>query len=195
MNNDTTEQIKQICAESPGQMSYNERTYIYNTLSSIGCNDLLVFGAGNDSKLWSDLSTRTAVLEHDSEWINKISKKFEHVDDLNFYQITYNKFKSQQECVEAIEYDIEHKLKSETTFADLHKVRWNAIIVDGPTGWNMSGDFYRAGSIRLASLLAFEPCHVFVHDVNRHIEKLACDKYFKNHSCYNVDRLNYYQIS
>ena len=190
----STDAIKSVCSKTPGQMSFQERKFICDTLINDNCTNLLVFGAGHDSELWSHLSTNTHVVEHDSEWLKNIQNEYQHVEGLNFYKAYYNTFNHVLECIECMNNDSD---RLNVTIDGLHveSFSWDAVIVDAPTGYRDNNELYRAGSIRLAAKLTTNKCHVFVHDVNRRVESLACGKYFKNKLAYNVDRLNYYDYT
>jgi len=182
--------IQEICDISPNQMSFNEREFIYNTIKQSGSENLLVFGAGNDSKLWGMSSINTVVLENDDIWLNKISTKYKDILELKFMKVSYNMFKSRQECLDAIECDDVSMLKVNVS-DDIFDIKWDAIIVDSPTGYRESNEYYRASSIRLASQLAESGCHIFVHDYDRHIETVAVSKFLDNKQMRMIDRTGY----
>ena len=50
--NDYRDEIDELIDDNPGQMSFDQYQYIYDTVSSKnGCN-FLIFGLGKDSQLW-----------------------------------------------------------------------------------------------------------------------------------------------
>ena len=181
--------IQKICDMSPNQMSFDEREIIYNIISQSECKNLLVFGAGNDSKLWSMSSDNTVVLENDEVWLNKISAKYEDIIGLEFMRVIYRMFDTEQECFNAIKYDDDSMLKVDVCDS-IFNIKWDAIIVDSPTGYRSRDEYYRAGSIKLASQLASSDCHVFIHDCNRRIESAAVSKFMSDRQSQTIDRLN-----
>ena len=183
--------IQEICDLSPGQMSFDEREVIYNTISQSECNNLLVFGAGNDSKLWSMSSDNTMVLENDRVWLDKISVKYKDIAGLKFMEVVYNMFDTEQECLDAIKQNDNTKLKVDVCDS-IFDVKWDAIIVDSPTGYRSRNEYFRAGSIKLASRLASSDCHIFVHDCNRRVELAAVSEFMSGRQHQSVDRLNIY---
>ena len=184
------DKIRSICDESPGQMSYDERLFIFNTISSTNCKNLLVFGAGNDSELWSMCSKYTLILENDDEWLSNISSKFKNTQGLEFNKVNYNMFRTEQECLDAIKHDSVSKLTVDVCDMFLKK-KWDAIIVDSPTGWRECNEYYRGGSIKLASNLAEDRCHIFIHDCNRRVETAAISKFLLGTNEQTIDRTRY----
>ena len=72
---DYRDDILDLIDENPGQMSFEEYAYIYNLINlKNGCN-VLVFGTGKDSELWSKANKngKTIFLEDDLQWINHAS--------------------------------------------------------------------------------------------------------------------------
>ena len=190
----STDVIKSVCSKAPGQMSFQERKFICDKLANHNCTNLLVFGAGYDSELWSHLSVNTHVVEHDNGWLKNKQNEYQHVIGLNFYKAHYNTFTHAQECIECMNNNSD-RLNVTIDGLEVESLSWDAVIVDAPTGYRDTNELYRAGSIQLAAKLTANKCHVFVHDVNRRVESLACDKYFKNKLAYNIDRLNYYDYT
>lgn len=190
MNTLVTDQIKDICSKTKGQMSFDERLFITKEINKIDCKNLLIFGAGFDSMFWSEQSANTYILEHDIKWFEEISNKCVDVDRLRFFHAEYKLFNNINACVSAIDTN-SSDLDVIVNGIDLFKINWDAIIVDAPTGYRSENEYYRGGSIRLASQLAKEGCLVFIHDVNRKLEHYACKKYF-NDPTYSVDRLDFY---
>lgn len=183
--------IRTICNGNITQMSFDERMLICNTLQDIKCNKLLVFGAGNDSGLWAGLSDTTFIVEHDVNWLQRMSAEFKDCDGLSFHKAVYNTFETKARCISAISSN-DDKLDIIIDDLNPYEHEWDAIIVDAPTGYREITELYRGGSIRLASILAKSSCHVFVHDVDRVVEQMACDTYFKDNAVSTVDRLNHF---
>ena len=184
------DKIQSICDESPGQMSYDERLFIFNTISSTNCENLLVFGAGNDSELWSMCSLNTVVVEHDKKWLDSISSRFSSITSLQFYPAEYKLFNTRQQCIDALNNRDEEALQVRIDCFDPFDIDWDCIIVDGPTGYRETNEFYRSGSIKLAYDLAknISKCKVFVHDADRLIESKSVETFFRSETIYNVER-------
>lgn len=191
--NKLEDEIKDICDKSVGQMSFDERMLICKTLQNINCGKLLVFGAGNDSGLLGTISRETFIVEHDVDWLQRMSDEFKDCDGLSFHKALYNTFDDMNSCIDAIVSD-DDKLNVVIDDLNPHEHEWDAIIVDAPTGYRTTGELYRGGSIRLAAKLSKSNCHVFVHDVDRVVEQKACDIFFAASNVSNVDRLNHYII-
>lgn len=144
-----------------GQMTDVEYGILIGTiLRSAPCN-LLVFGQGNDSDLWTYLNRqgRTVFLENVKEW-------FRPIRGAESFLVQYPGLVL-PEC--------------------LTGRHWNLIIVDGPLGWKPEHPG-RKESIQAASELVAVKGLVFVHDYDRPAERLYCDEYFGTPT-YTIDRM------
>lgn len=139
--------------------------------------ELLVFGAGHDSKLWDmlNLGGSTDFLESDREWVGKISA--EH-PSLKLHLVSYKYSIEQMDTFlqSPREMDLPASVGQCST----------VCIVDAPPGW-ASGQPGRLESIFTATrraercaCLQNRPFYVYVHDVNRPVEKTLIDRFLES---------------
>lgn len=133
---------------------------------------LLVFGLGNDSFFWSSLNRNgiTVFLEDDTEWFQKIIKKSKNI---KAFLVSYNTQRKDWKTM------LENKSLLEMTLPnDLGKEAWDVILVDAPAGWNDESPG-RMKSIFLSSKLIRNSGDIFVHDCDREVEDIYCDKFLQ----------------
>lgn len=133
---------------------------------------LLVFGLGNDSSLWSSLNRNgiTVFLEDNIEWFQKIIKKSKNI---KAFLVSYDTQRKDWQTM------LENKSLLEMTLPDdVEKEAWDVILVDAPAGWNNESPG-RMKSIFLSSKLIQNSGDIFVHDCNREVEKIYCDKFLQ----------------
>ena len=167
------EQLRDLCRPycSPHQMSLHEYVEITHVINQRSPCNVLIYGLGNDSDLYMKINPEgnNIFVETDREWIQKASKKVP-VDN-----IIHHVFQT------SVKQSLENKCTSTYILSNyLHLYDWNVIIVDGPRGWrnDMMG---REIPIRESSYILKNinsSVDVFVHDVDRPLEKMACDIYF-----------------
>ncbi|MFA5336878.1 MAG: hypothetical protein WC330_00930 [Candidatus Omnitrophota bacterium] len=145
------------------------------------CN-MLVFGLGWDSLMWTELNKggRTIFIEDNSEWFKKIAGLCPWIEA---YHVIYPTKISDWECL----LDKPDKLQIKLPFS-INEVKWDVIFVDGPCG---ALEYYmslynkepagRMCSIYSASKLIKKGGDVFVDDCQRIVEKEYADKYLRNH--------------
>lgn len=132
--------------------------------------NILVFGVGNDSILWHKLNLggKTVFLEDDETWIQTIQKKFPF---LEIYKVSYNTLLKNWKHL------LNHPQKLKLNIpSHIFQTSWDIIIVDGPMGYSPQKPG-RMKSIYMASILAKKGGFVFVHDLEREVEKNFCHKY------------------
>lgn len=127
------------------------------------CN-LLIFGQGSDSELWSWLNRAgsTVFLENCVEWFRQINHAESHL-------VTYPNL------------SVPERVSSQS---------WDLVFVDGPMGWKPEHPGRRE-SIKAASRLTTPGGWVVVHDYNRDAERRFCNEYLGNPT-YEVDRLAFF---
>jgi len=133
---------------------------------------LLVFGLGNDSFFWSSLNRKgiTVFLEDDTEWFQKIIKKSKNI---KAFLVSYNTQRKDWKTM------LENKSLLEMTLPnDVEKEAWDVILVDAPAGWNDESPG-RMKSIFLSSKLIKNSGDIFVHDCDREVEDIYCDKFLQ----------------
>jgi hypothetical protein len=132
--------------------------------------NFLVFGMGNDSPFWSKVNRRgrTVFIEDHAEWFNRI--KQEH-PSLEAYLVDYGtKLKEGMQLIDRPE-----RLAMDLP-QDIRRTEWNAILVDGPAGYE-DGTPGRMKSIYEASRLIKPGGSIFVHDQERAVETAYSDRY------------------
>lgn len=169
------EQLEDLCRPycSPNQMSLHEYVEITHVINKRSPCNVLIYGLSNDSELYMKMNAggNNIFIETDMEWIKKASKK------IPTENIIHHVFQT------SVKKSLENKCTSSYILSNyLNLYDWSVIIVDGPKGWrnDMMG---REIPIRESSSILKKinsGIDVFVHDVDRPLEKMACDKYFPN---------------
>lgn len=152
--------------------------------------NFLVFGMGKDSILWHNINKngKTVFIEDNNKWFYKIIKEYSF---LKAFLINYG----------TVREDWKNLINKpeELYISDLNKnlindKKYDVILVDGPRG-DKNGKPGRMKSIFMASKLIKKHGHIFVHDCNRKIEKVYCDKYIgKKHLVNKTLKLAHYII-
>jgi glucuronoxylan 4-O-methyltransferase len=148
----------------------DEIIYIANIIKQKSPCRLLVFGLGNDSPLWEKLNQngKTFFIEDIPHWFDQVM--YEH-PDYSGILVKYETVRTQwQELLNSPE-----KLYLELP-AEITKVKFDCILVDGPHGW-VDSDPGRMKSIFTASKLISKNGDIFIHDCDRIVEMTYCDKY------------------
>lgn len=133
---------------------------------------LLVFGLGNDSMFWLRLNRGgvTIFLENNDDWFHQITKRSKK---LMAFLVRYNTQVSDWEMLLEFPSLLDMTLPNEVIKED-----WDVIVVDAPEGWNDQTPG-RMKSIYLSSRLVKESGDIFVHDCNRKVEDVYCNKFLK----------------
>jgi hypothetical protein len=150
----STEQLKVICA----------------TIKRKAPCKLLVFGLGNDSVFWSSFNRGgvTVFLEDNKDWFQEIIKSSK---DIKAFLINYDtKRKDWKTFLE------DTSLLNMTLPNDVEKEEWDVILVDAPVG-RYDQTPGRMKSIFLSSRLVKNSGDIFVHDCNREVEDIYCNKF------------------
>lgn len=167
------------------QMTDREYRYIANLSSS---KNMLVFGCGKDSNLWRLVANKVLFLEHNKKWIDKSYNDTIYTQYSSLIKntdILLEEFKQNQ-------YDnlfIKSLLNNEL----IVNTSWDSILVDAPEGWNENKHHGRVQSIFMAKFLANIHTNIFVHDINRKIEKKCCEV-FDLKKINEFDRLGHYTL-
>ncbi|ESP62469.1 hypothetical protein SMITH_629 [Smithella sp. ME-1] len=133
---------------------------------------LLVFGLGNDSSFWASLNRNgtTVFLEDNKDWFKKITEKLENIKT---FLVSYD---TQRKDWKAM---LENKSLLEMTLPDdVENDAWDIILIDAPVGWNDESPG-RMKSIFLSSKLIRNSGDIFVHDCDREVEEVYCDKFLQ----------------
>ncbi len=134
---------------------------------------LLIFGLGNDSIFWLKLNRGgvTIFLEDNNDWFQRVTSRSE---DLKAFLVNYNTQRTDWKML------LESpSLLDMTLPSDVAKEEWDVILVDGPEGWGdqTSG---RMKSIYLSSRLVRNSGAIFVHDCDREVEDIYCNRFLKH---------------
>lgn len=130
----------------------------------------VVFGLGHDSALWHSLNRagRTLFIEDDASWQQRVLSTHQGLETL---LVDYRTVRTQWRELIDDPARLELDLPGEIT-----RTRWDAILVDGPAGWNDTCPG-RMKSIFMASRLIAPGGDIFVHDAERTIEAAYCRRY------------------
>jgi len=163
---DLTSRIIDLVASNPGQMSCDEYAAIAGEIQMRGPCSLLVFGLGKDTQLWVDVNRngKTAFLEHDPRWL-RWPMSIER-PPIEVARVEYKtKVRDMELLRQADPADLAMLLPER-----IRERQWGVIIVDAPPGQSLAcpGRFQ---SIYEASRLAAPDACVFVHDIDRPVEK------------------------
>lgn len=142
---------------------------------------MLVFGVGNDSRIWANHFDDVIFIEDDHDWITRISGSIPaNVVEVKWPTIAVN---YKEDILRYLDLgDVSHMIPN--ILVDLITTRsWDYCLVDGPKGWlpkhdndNVPG---RVGSILAAAMLQqFWGTEVVVHDVNRIVERSSLRCFF-----------------
>ncbi len=133
---------------------------------------LLVFGLGNDSSFWTSLNRKgiTVFLEDNKEWFQKITEKSKKI---KAFLVNYETQRKDWKTMLKNESLLEMTLPD-----DVEKEAWDVILVDAPAGWNNENPG-RMKSIFLSSKLIRNSGDIFVHDCDRKVEEIYCDKFLQ----------------
>lgn len=177
--------INEIISAISNKDQMTEKEYRYITDLSSG-KKMLIFGCGKDSNLWRIVADKVLFLEHNKKWIDKKYNDTIHIQyssSIKNTDILLEKFK-QNQCDDLY---IQSLINNES----VSKTSWDTILVDAPEGWNENKHHGRVQSIFMAKFLAHIHTNIFVHDINRTIEKKCCEVLgFKQVN--EFDRLGHY---
>lgn len=150
-----------------GQLSREEMTHLISVVSRKEQN-MLVFGTGYDTEIWRDVNKgETLFLEHDERFVKMGKDK-----GVNVLKVEYT---TKSDEWKAIINDTD-RLKMELP-KEVFATEWDIIFVDSPVG-PVNG---RMQSIYTASMMGHKncSCHIFVHDCDREIERVYCNKFMQ----------------
>jgi glucuronoxylan 4-O-methyltransferase len=159
----------------------HEAKCIYDTINSVENSNLLIFGVGNDSRLWIGTNDgETLFIEDDLEWSNKIREENPSINLVQFeYPRRIKEWRSLLDDESQLDIPIPEEVSSK---------KWDIIFVDGPLGNYNPKKTYLEGkepcgrmySLYMASKLVKSGGYVLVHDCCRDIEIAYSDKFLKN---------------
>uniref|UniRef100_M1CXS7 Uncharacterized protein n=2 Tax=Solanum tuberosum TaxID=4113 RepID=M1CXS7_SOLTU len=174
------------------QQTMDEIKISFNILKSLTPCNLLVFGLGHDSFMWSSINLRgtTLFLEEDPKWSRAILK------DLSFIRSNTVRYRTTLYEAEKL---IEHYNKEPDCWArksilrgnskcklalnmlsnEVYDKEWDIIMIDGPKGYFDQAPG-RMSAIYSAAVMARNRkgpgvTHVVMHDVDRDVEKVYAE--------------------
>ncbi|GMY13075.1 probable methyltransferase At1g27930 [Fagus crenata] len=193
------------------QQSFAEITISYNVLRSLAPCNFLVFGLGHDSLMWASLNPRgtTLFLEEDPKWVQTVLKRapllrastVRYRTRLSEADNLLSTYESEPDCSpsNARLKDTRCRLALTELPSEVYEKEWDLIMIDAPRGYYPEAPG-RMAAIYSAAVMARARTrggvtHVFLHDVNRKVEKsyaqeFLCMKYKVN----GVGRLWHFQI-
>lgn len=195
------------------QQSFDEITVSFDVLSATAPCNFLIFGLGRDSLMWASLNPRgtTLFLEEDPQWVQTVLK--------DAPTLTADTVKYRTQLSEADEllshYQQEPDCSGKKSFLrgnekcrlalnmlsdKVYDTEWDMIMVDAPRGYFPQAPG-RMAAIYSAAVMARNRkksgvTHVFVHDVNRKVEKRYAEMFLcKKYLVKAVGRLWHFEIS
>jgi glucuronoxylan 4-O-methyltransferase len=160
------------------QLSTDQLKAISTAITRKAPCKLLIFGLGNDSAFWLKLNRGgdTIFLEDNEEWLQQITKKIKGITAFIVdYKTLRTDWKKLLENQSLLDMSLPQCVENE---------EWDIILVDAPNGWNDQTPG-RMKSIYHSSRLIKNSGDIFVHDCDREIETVYCDKYLKKDNFVN----------
>jgi len=177
------------------QLSRGEIRRPFDVLQSLAPCNFLVFGIGHDALMWDSFNPRgiTLYLEEDPKWTISAFKRF---PVLHAHTVRYNTHLSEakallssykKDCggITADDHPLKDDRRCRLALGELPKEvydrDWDVIMIDAPRGYFPSAPG-RMGVIYSAAVMArgrkkAGVTHVFLHDVDREVEKLYAKEF------------------
>ncbi|HKQ99752.1 MAG TPA: hypothetical protein VJT09_03710 [Pyrinomonadaceae bacterium] len=170
------------------QLSPRELSLIIDAVKGKAPCNFLVFGVGNDSRLWARINRggKTVFIEDNRAWYRKVIAPDQN---LKAYLVNYNTSINEWQTL------LDSPPLLEMIWPDeVREERWDVILVDAPAGWNDESPG-RMKSIFHAPRLAANSCDLFIHDCDRPIEKTYCERFLKREQMRaEIELLRHYRI-
>jgi glucuronoxylan 4-O-methyltransferase len=119
---------------------------------------------------------RTVFLEDNKKWFDKIK---DANPGLEVYFVNYGTKRKQWKELLSKEKELMMDLPDAVT-----KTEWDVVLVDGPHGFHRNTPG-RMKSIYMSKILAKKGGDIFVHDCDRKVEQVYCDKYLMEKNLVN----------
>lgn len=194
------------------QQSRAEISLSFDVLKALAPCNLLVFGMGHDSLMWTALNPRgtTIFLEEDPKWVHKVLQR---APNLRAYVVKYQTqlqeadklltfYKREKDCMPP---DVRLKGNTRCKLAlsmlpnEVLDKEWDVIMLDAPRGYFAQAPG-RMGAIFSAAVMARARTrpgvtHVYLHDVDRRVEKVYAKEFLcKKYLVKGVGRLWHFEI-
>ncbi|GAV64268.1 Polysacc_synt_4 domain-containing protein [Cephalotus follicularis] len=177
------------------QQSVSEITVTFNVLKSLAPCNFLVFGLGHDSLMWASLNPggTTLFLEEDPKWAHKILLR---APNLRIHTVMYRTrlsdadnllltYKFEPQCLPA-NVRLKGNKRCKLALGELpdavYEKEWDMVMIDAPRGYFQQAPG-RMSAIFSAAVMARARTrrpgltHVFLHDVNRKVEKVFAEEF------------------
>lgn len=149
----------------------------------------LIFGFGNDAAFWMRLNRggTTVFLEDSEDWLRK---GIRCNPEAAIYRVAYETLRPQWHAL------LDAPGGLATRLPELVEgTRWDVILVDAPAGWSDATPG-RMKSIFLASRLVAANGDVFVHDCDREVEQVYCDRFLRaDNLVAEIKLLRHYRVA
>jgi uncharacterized protein (TIGR01627 family) len=182
--------IEHLVELDPNQMSTEEYLYAARLVADRkGCN-LLVFGLGNDSRLWitANRQGRTVFIEDSAPWARAVSWR---IPEIEVQLVRYGTRRGQwRELLASAPESL--ALRLPPSLAD---EGWDVILVDGPAGYDDDTPG-RMRSLATAAVFAHRSggTDIIVHDCDRPVEGTFCERFFAGDEAVQAfDRTRHYR--
>lgn len=199
-------------SQTTPQQSKGEISVSFEVLKSRSPCNFLVFGLGHDSLMWASFNPRgtTLFLEEDPKWVQTVLKKapqlraetvnyrtqLKQADDL------LSSYKSEPACAPSdavLRGNTRCRLALSNLPDEVYDKEWDLIMIDAPRGYFPEAPG-RMGAIFSAAIMARRrqgsgPTHVFLHDVDRKVEKAFAEEFLcRKYLVKAVGRLWHFEI-
>jgi uncharacterized protein (TIGR01627 family) len=185
------EEIEKILI--PGQMSYEEYEYILNLIEKLSPCNMLVFGLGNDSALYTKTNLGyTLFIEDDPFWISKTKPKLS--GNFEIFEYKYNtivrkwiNYLNNENILDILKLKFSNQSQNEI----LYNTHWDIVLIDGPVGY---GDDSCGRMIPISTTYSLNKKHILIHDCDRVVENIYTRVFFGN-KFKTLDRMRIYWLS
>ncbi len=174
-----------------GQMSYGEYEYIYNLITKLSPCNILIFGLGNDSRLWTTINKGfTLFIEDNQFWIDKIKPLLN--GNFEIYDYKYNtlvknwiNYLSNDNILDILKMKFSNQTRNEVVY----NTKWDIVLIDAPLGCS---DDSCGRMIPISTTYSLNKKYILVHDCNRIVENIYTRVFFGN-NFRTLDRMRIYE--